>query len=497
MAVTVTINGTDRTSVIDRAGFDVTQILGSQRDTAHFTYKKFGSRTYVPAMYDSVLVQDGSTQIFGGRIVNIVERVINPAEGVQYQIECADYSVDLDSVLIANTYTNMSVADIIADMLTNVTGFTSVNVASTYVVAKIVFNQMPISQCIKRLADILRYDWYVDPAKDVHFYPKYTETAPYGLTDTSGNYVNRTLERKLDGTQIANQVKVRGGYYNAATYSSSITVKGTVSKSFILPYQFSGLTITLNGVSKTVGIDNIDDFTTKDVLYSFQDYSIRFQNNLADGDVIAYSGSPKVRVLAIASDASSIATYGLREKLIEDTSIEDISIARTRATAELNAYKDQQNNGSFETYTAGLRAGMVINLTSTIRGANVDFIIRSVKFAPRTPTTFGYKVEVVSTRLYDLTEILQTLLQPASLRIEDAEVAEIIKTDIATVTITELISVVAATGVITETVTISENIQKDPIGAGVEPIWVLGPYFPSSISDTKRVGILNQSLKVY
>src|ERR1700674_1775479 len=105
MAITVKLAGTDLTSQISPSGagasFQVQQIIGAQRDTATLIYRKFGGRTYVPTMFDTVLIQDGSTSIFGGRIINITETAINPAAGVEYQIDCADYSIDLDAELVS------------------------------------------------------------------------------------------------------------------------------------------------------------------------------------------------------------------------------------------------------------------------------------------------------------------------------------------------------------------------------------------------------------
>ena len=74
--------------------------------------------------------------------------------------------------------------------------------------------------------------------------------------------------------------------------------------------------------------------------------------------------------------------------------------------------------------------------------------------------------------------------------------AQKIKLDKKTITITELIEVTSAVTDIA-TITVAEDIQKDPLGAGVEPTWVLGPYTPTSISDPKRVGLLDRSLKLY
>ena len=497
--IQVLINGSDKTDQLVTDSLSVEQILGAQRDTAKFSYKKYGSKSYVPAVLDTVVVYDGSTKIFGGRVVRISEKFLNGADGLVYALECVDYSVDLDSLLVSQSYSSMTVNAIIADILTNfATGFTGTNVDCAITIGKVVFNQVPITQCLKRLADMVKFDWYVDPDKDVHFFSKYINTAPFNLTDTSGNYIINSLERKIDGTQIANQVKVRGGEYEAATFTSAITIKGTSTLTVTLPYRFSNLTVTKNGVSKTIGVDFITDPTTVDLLYNYNDATLKFPAALADGDVIAFTGNPKVRVLAIASDATSIATYGVKEKLIEDSSIEDLATARKRAIGELAAYKDQQNEARFETYTSGLRAGMVINLTSSRRSANVDFIIRGVKFKPLKPDTYVYSVELVTTKKYDLTELLQSILQPEDLQIGDAETTETIKTDIATITITESITATIGSSITDNvTMTITENIQKDPLGAGVEPTWVLADYFPSSISDTKREGKLDRSLKVY
>lgn len=497
--IQVVINGTDRTSQLQTDSLEVEQILGAQRDTARFTYLKYGSRSYVPAVLDSVIIYDGSTKIFGGRVWRISEKNVTGADGLEFRIECADWSLDLDALLVSQTYVNQTINQIIADIITNYApGFTTVNVDSTYTITKIVFNQVSVSQCIKRLADIVKYDWYVDPDKDIHFFSKYTNTAPYNLTDTSGNYIVQTLERKIDGSQIANQVKVRGGEYDANTFSDSITIKGNNTKSLKLPYKFTNLTITKNAVSQTIGIDFVDDPATVNVLYNYEERTIKFPANLSDGDIVAFSGNPKVRVLAIASDLPSITQYGLKEKLVQDTSIEDLTTARKRAIGELTAYKDQQTEGKFQTYTAGLRSGMLINLNSSRRSANVDFLIRTVRFKPYKPDTYAYFVEVVTTKKFDLTELLQSLLQPDDLQANEAETSEIIKTDLATITVVESITrQIGSTLTDVATITISENIQKDPLGAGVEPEWVLGDYFPSSISDTKREGLLDRSLKVY
>jgi len=501
MAITVTVNSIDRTNLIIQTSLSVTQNLTSQVDTASFMYRKYGSRTFVPAINDTVeITDDAGSTIFSGKIQTIDESV-ESVEGVKYSVKCVDHTDDLINTLFSASYSSDTVGNIIADIITNyMSGFTTVNVNCNVTIDKIVFNQVSVFKAIKRLADIVRFQWYVDENKDIHFFPKFTKTAPYNLTDTSGNYIYKSLRRKIDGSQIVNKVIVRGGEYDGSSYTDVITVKGNDSKSFKLPYKMANLTVELDTgagySSQTVGVDFIDDFTTKDVLYNFNDKTIRFQTALSDNDKIRFSGNPKVRVLAIAEDTASQATYGVRGKLIRDNSIEDLNVARQRASGEITAYKDAVSNLSFSTYTAGLRAGMVINLNSTIRNTTDDYIIKTVKFSFHDNTRFKYTVQVVTTEKYGLIELLQRLLEPDSALENENEVAEKLETNIDTINITELITNVTPEQDFTN-LTLIEDIQDNPLGANTEPFYVLAPYFPSSHSDTKRVGYLDNSLQVY
>lgn len=499
--IQIQINSVDRSDCIVWESLKIEQNLTSQVDSIEFNIRKIGAKVFTPAIGDIINVYEDSTLIFSGSLLTIEEKVESNADGLLFSISGVDWTHALGDVLVSEVYEAQTIEAIIADMISSYAPtFTTTNTSCTFTIERIVFNQVSIAQCIKKLAEIVQYDWYVDEDKDIHFFSKFTNTAPYNLTDTSGNYIYASLQRSVDGSQIANRVKVRGGEYNALTYTDVITVKGNDSKSFKLPYKFADLSIELDTgggyVAKTVGIDFVDDFTTKDVLYNYNERSFRFEVALADGNKIRFSGSPKVPVLAIAEDAVSIATYGVKEKLIRDNTIEDISTARQRAIAELGAYKDAVSDVKFDTYTAGLRPGMFIGLDSTLRNVSDSFLIKQVVFSTISPIAYKYAVQVVSTRKYGLIELLQKLLEPDPEQADDSEVSEKIKTDIMTLGVAELIDVILAT-TDDNTITCSEDIQDDPIGAGVEPIWVLGTYFPSSHADTKRQGRLDYSMKLY
>lgn len=496
--ITVKINNIDRSSLINWRSLKVMKKLTSEVDELSFEILK-QKDSYIPEIADEIEVYEGGNKIFGGKIVNI-EEDLKEIEGGYFKIEAQDYSYDLAGKLVAKSYTNQTGKEIIEDLISEFSpSFTTTNVVCPENIAKIVFNQVPINDCLTRLSKIVGYEWYVDANKDIHFFKRFSLVAPFNLTDTNGNYVYRTLKRNIDGTQIVNQVKVRGGMGTETNlYEDVITVKGDDTMAFVLPYKFAGLSVWLDTgggyVEQTVGIDNIDDFTSHDVLYNYQMDSIRFETALADGDLIKFSGYKKYPVMAIVSDDSSIGAIGLREKLILDNTIENQDTARERAFLELELSKDKITDCDFKTYQSGLETGMRISLSSDKRDIEeMDYIITKIVFLTRTPEEFEYQIKVSTARKMGLTEFLKELARRGdSYKEDDNEVAEIIKTDMSNFQIEESIEAIGANEN-SEELEIDELIQDSE----EEPTWVLSPYTPTSINDTKRAGRLNRSMKLY
>jgi len=507
--ISVFINNVNFSDKIKWNNLKVSQILTSQVDTASFEIIKKEDDSFEISIKDEVIIYDGDKKIFGGEIQNINEEVIG-VNGLRFSIQCSDYTNRLDSLLVSKNYENMSVKDIIDDIISiYATDFTTNITGAEFEISKVVFNNVSISTCLKKLATLLSYEWYVDADKVIYFFQRFSISAPFNLADSSGNYVWESLKRQIDGTQIVNEVIVRGGLgVQSSLYTDVITVSGSSSKSFPLPYQFavSGFTIRLDTgagyVSKTVGIDGLDDFTTKDVLYNYNDKSIRFENNLSDTNKIEFSGYKTFYVKAIVSDYPSILAYGLRQKMIRDDSIKDSTTARQRAVAEISAYKDSISELNFRTYESGLRTGMVMLLNSELRAvSDLMSVIQKIDFKTVDPNTFYYDVKLITTRKYTLIEILSELLRPKDEDENENEIAEIIKTDLAVMTMEEVITAVVPFSD-SAIITISENIENDPLGIGIEPTWVLGDYFPTSqgesmfIDQTHDMGTNNVGIYV-
>ena len=486
--IKVIIEGTDRSNNIEWKSLYIRQQLDDLTDVATINIVYDGiNKTFVPNELDEVYIYDDTEKVFGGVITKITQQVLG-VNLIKYTCSLNDFSFILKRQLVSKVYESETIQDIIDDIITNYTdgSFTANSIETSLTIDKIVFNQINVNKALKRLARLVGYHWYVDYDKDIHFFSKYTYNAPFNITDDSGNYIYESLIRESDGSQIVNQVKVRGGEYDGDLFTDTITINGNTTKTVLLPYKFSNLTVKVNGTSQTVGIDFLDDESAYDVLYNYQEKTLKWSSALSDGDEVEFSGNPKVPVLAIAQDSSSLNQYGKVEKLIRDKSIEDLTSARKRAEAELLYFADEVIDVKYKTYEKGLEVGQYQNIQSTIRNINEDLIIKTITIKTVSPDTFIYDVNLISTKRYGLIEVLQKLLEAEDLKANESEVAEIIKVDNEEIIVNETITAVSGNEDNT-TITINEDFWND----NIEPTWVYAMYVPVSIDDTKRGGVYN------
>ncbi|MER0170347.1 MAG: hypothetical protein DU489_07035 [Nitrosomonas sp.] len=430
MTFVVTIDGTDRTSSVQFKSFRKRDVLNQQADSCEFDVKKYGSLTFTPTVGEEVSVVRNSTTIFGGVITRITE-TIEASTIITYHVECVDYSQYLKRHLVTERYENMTIADIVADLVANYTtagdSITSTSTTSTLTIESISFNRLNVADCLQKLADAINYVWYIDYDKDIHFFAKNDELAPFSLTDTSNNYIYNSLEIIDDLTQIKNKVLVQGGeIVSTGTRTEELSGDGT-NDMFRLANKFSSKpTVTVGGVAQTVGVEFLDDDASFDCMWNFNEKYIRFTagNIPASGtnnvDITGYYLYPIV--VNVPSTASQTA-YGTYEFAITDKSIRSQAEAIERAKAELISYKNQIYEGQFKTYEDGLRSGQVLTINSTQRGKTIDVLIQSVSAVMRDPlgTTLEYQVKFATMKSIGIIEYLQNQLRSKEVIVDDQE----------------------------------------------------------------------------
>lgn len=374
------------------------------------------------------------------------------------------------------------------------TAFTQQNVqdADDLTLGSAKFNYEQMSDCLKQIAEAVGCDWYVDASRDIHFFAPATEPAPFGISDTSNNLSWNTLRVRQDSNSLRNQVYVRGGEYQGTSTDYSVVADGA-SETYRSPYRIKNISVTVGGVSQTVGVDFIDDPASYDCLYNYQEKTLKFPAGSppSNGSTIVMTGNPMAPVIVKKSDPASISDHGVYEYVIVDKSITTKQGARDRASAELTAYKNALVEGSFETDTGGLHAGQTISIAITARGISGDYIIQTLTARPKGPASLNFRAEIVSTRTLGIIEYLLGELRKDRKQIvlNDSEVVDVVQDIGDSLSVSDSWAEAGTNGQ-TETVTVGE-VEQDDIDHGT--VFVLTPYSVTGFSDTKRLFILNGS----
>jgi hypothetical protein len=436
---------------------------------------------------------DGATKVFGGRIYAVTTS--DAGHGKKFHsVQAKDYSYDLGRLLVVEEYDGMTVEDVITAILTAYApDFTHSNVVCTLNVVKVVFDRITVMQAIQKLADMAGFSWYVDYDKDIHFFEKNTEPAPFTIEDDNGNLIAETLEITDDLSQIRNRIFIKGGEVEGDERTEPINGDGT-KKQFKLSNKFSHIpTVMVGGVPKTVGVDYIDDEASFDCFWDYNQQYIRFKDTTIPGvgaNNILVTGLPLYRLVVQVSDPTSITANGIFEYTETDETLKSRESAVAFARAQIAAYKDGVTEGHFETYTPGLRSGQIIEISTSLRGVTEYFLIQRTSFSMLTQTSFVWSVELATLKTVGLIDFLMSLLQNGTKLLQDTGEVVLEKTEFPeeSLGITETVDVNTEDIPIAESAEIQEAVVVQALDYGVQ--FVLGPCIPHG---TKRVFCLDGS----
>lgn len=421
MSVQLKVNSVDASSSIDWRSINLNLVLTKEVSTLTFdVLKKSGA--IIPVVGDQIDVYDDSGHIFGGTVTES-ELKIDGGIQARYSITATDWSYQFDAKSVAKTYTNTDPGNIVKDIISNfTTGFTSANVSlAGYTIPSIKFNYQPPTKCIQKIAQLIGWEWYIDPGKDVHFFlgSAAVNPAPFNLDDTSGNLEWPTIDYARNTQNLKNSIYVIGSTYKK-TYSAAAAIDVYTSENnvttypLVYPYTISSITVTLGGVAQTVGTYGKDSPGSFQVLYSNASGTppfIVFSANPGAGSQIKVYGDAEVPILGYSNDAASITTYGEFQDTIVDKQITTYQEAQQRALAEVIQYGSPIDDLKFSTLKTGLMIGQTITLNSTLLGVNVTVTIQRIRATGYSPTQFEYQVEAVGGDKVHFTDLMAVLLE--------------------------------------------------------------------------------------
>lgn len=414
MALTLRINGIDRTDHVLWNTLVKTEVLTKEVDRLEFQILKTPSKAIPQVNQEVELLEDG-VKIFGGIIVERLEKVKGGLL-IGYELRCKDFSHTLDRKLVQKNYENQTARSIVLDIITNFTsGFTTNNVAlTTPTISSIKFNYEQVTRSLTQLADLIGWDWYVDYDKDIHFFDEETNAAPFNLTDTNDTYEWQTLEINDTILQLKNSIIVRGGErkltITEANAEDKYSADGT-QRIFKLGFRYDTLTVKKAGVVQTVGIDQQDDPALFDVLYNPTEQFIKFRedNKPTAGQVVLVFGNVFIPIISMLRDQISISAYGEYQSVIIDKSITSIEEAKIKAKSELIKWAQSVSEATFKTTRKGLRTGQKIRIQSIERGIDKTYKINKITGRARKGDQMEYEISLIASGEITFTDMIVEL----------------------------------------------------------------------------------------
>ncbi len=441
---------------------------------------------------DEVILKINGETEFAGRILRINKNL--ESIGIsKLSLECLDYSRDANKgELIAEIYKKQTADYIINDLITRypqLSEFTQNNVDCPEVIDYLFIGHVNFLDTLRKISDLTGYDFYIDKNKDIHLYIVGAENAAFNVTDAGGEYIQGTLNMKETGDRIINSMIIEGGLFDATITSVENFVAAVAQVEFDLGSYYSGYSITVDTISKTVGVFGLNEASEYDALYDFSGRKIVFSAPLSGGEVIVWSGIEKLPVLVHVDEPNSIVTHGILSKRLIDKSLKTRNSAVQRGLAELSKYSETQSNGGFQTLKYGIRAGERIRITNTGLGIDEDYVVQDTSSRIHddvNATDYGIfvtQVNVAKAEVIDATRILKQLLNEKNKSVSANEILILHKRFQENIIVGDEVLVDNNKQSIDENIQIAD-IVDDAINKTLE--WVHAPYFPSSFSDSKR-----------
>jgi len=401
-------------------------------------------------------------------------------------------------ILVIERFENKTVNQIIAYIVVhylNGTGITYNHANCSLSISAVAFNNMSVSKCLTELCELFNYSWYIDYDKDIHFFDKNDEPAPFNIDNASVNFIKDSLQIENDLSQLRNVVIIEGSEITSDNTRTKTHFGDGTQKSFATDYKYSKKPVVkVNNIEVTVGVEFLNNDADFTCLWSYNEKYIRFVAPPANGLKVDIIGYYLIPIMAQVEDNASIAKYGRFEFKKIDKSIKTTEEAKKYGEAQLSAYANTIREGGFRTYDSGLSSGQTISVKLTNRGIDESFLIMRVSLKMFTADRGEWSVELATLRTLGMISFLQSLLVGENKKVTLNEDAVLKKyyLDYQTVEVREEIGLVGEMSD-HQTIQVEESIEKDPFGLNVRPGFVLAPYLPIGHSDPQREFCLDVS----
>jgi len=331
-----------------------------------------------------VVITDNETVIFKGKIF----KPRSTGDTVrEVSVSCTDFSTLVDKRIIAESYVNTLAGNIVKDLITKYfteEGITQGTIQDGPTIEKAVFNYDKGNIALNYLSDLTGFLWEIDKDRKLNFFDRATFAAPFGLTNTSLNYNNLTVEE--DASEYRNRQYLRAGQDISTTQTRTFKGDGETQVFAVeLPLAEEPV-IKVNGVIKTVGIRGLEEgfswYWQKNDKTISQD---KTGTKLLSTDTLTIEFKGFYPIIVVAENPEEVESRklieggsGIYESVNEEQSLDTRNSALDYTNKLLDKYGFIAKVVSFNTHVSGLKSGQLINIQNTQHNINGNYLIESV-----------------------------------------------------------------------------------------------------------------------
>jgi len=405
MTLVVKVNAVVKTGNLLENSLSIEDQLNAIRTASFMMVEKVSVSTGLISSGDEIVIENNGSRIFGGSVKIVSEEQPFNADVFYYQVEAYCFGSYLNNHIVSEVYEEQLAGDILKDIIDNYfsgEGFTYTAVEDGPTINKAVFNYVTAKQAFNEVSELTGYDYYIDCNKDVHFFARETNTAPFNITDAQRNCKEL---RVTDTHENYRNVQYLRAGYDITDNQTELFAGDGKRITFALVYPVAEApTITVDASSKTVGILGID--TGKNFYWNKNDKSITQDSGdtvLTSSNELSVTYKGLFPIVIAAEDTEEIAArdaaesgHGRYESIVDDPNIDQLDFAIEKANGLLRRFGSIARHIDFATDVDGLSSGQLITINLTAHGINDSFLIDSVSTLDEAGVGLRHQVRALS-----------------------------------------------------------------------------------------------------
>lgn len=351
--------------------------------------------TATHAMDDVAVTYNGAT-LFLGVIENQTDDLRGGASLYRFSTWTGtDRALKLQKRVVNRIYENKTAAEILADLLSRYPcGITLAPIiATTPVIERIDFMYLPLIECVRQLADITGFRWYVDEASALHFFKTDEGVGATVFSTTNAGGLTRNIRKDTlnfsseINDKTANRVWVIGAQSASPQYTEQFWTGDGNNAIYTVAFTPNYPEVFENGVEKTIEVDKGTP-SDKDYVYGKKDkYLKRVAGALPNGVALRFKYRPTIQIIDYFEDTASIDKYGIYEKAVKDKQITEKMAARARGRAELKRRNGEIRTMTFEALNHNVKRGLKYRVVIPELGVDSYWLCKSVTTTISAPDT--------------------------------------------------------------------------------------------------------------